>query len=358
MNNDFDRYFLAANSFEGFVSEFSECYSAENGYDTYIIKGGPGTGKSSFMKYIAARALDMGLCVHLCHCSSDPDSLDGIIIDQKKIVILDGTAPHTVDPAYPGACENIIDLSRFWNTKKLKEKRIEIINATNINKQFHKTASVYLSLCGEIAKDTIKIAKGFTKKDKVCDFARKLAEKEIPKRDKTEGKETVRFIGGITPKGIMTFPKTIEQNAEKIIAIKDDYGAHSSVITEYIKNYALKNGYNCIRVKSPFLPNILTEHILIPELKLAVVTENKFCEFESVTRRISARRFTDFAEKKKHKSRIEFSEKVKNSFLFSAVEMLKKAKKSHDILERFYIESMDFEALNKFTENFAEEILK
>ena len=138
MEKSFDRYFLAANSFEGFVSHFSDSYSAESGYKTYIIKGGPGTGKSSLMKYVAIRAIEKGYTVHLCHCSSDPDSLDGVIIDEKKTVILDGTAPHIVEPKYPGTCENIVDLGRFWDSENLRSKRIDIINATNINKSFHK----------------------------------------------------------------------------------------------------------------------------------------------------------------------------------------------------------------------------
>ena len=44
-------YFLAANSGQGFYSKFGECYDAHNGWKAYVIKGGPGTGKSSLMKY-------------------------------------------------------------------------------------------------------------------------------------------------------------------------------------------------------------------------------------------------------------------------------------------------------------------
>ena len=52
------KYFLAANSCQGFVSSFNNCYDAERGWKAYIIKGGPGTGKSSFMKFVAKSALE------------------------------------------------------------------------------------------------------------------------------------------------------------------------------------------------------------------------------------------------------------------------------------------------------------
>ena len=50
------KYFLAANSGVGFISLFDSCYSAKDGWRVYIIKGGPGTGKSSFMKYMIKTA--------------------------------------------------------------------------------------------------------------------------------------------------------------------------------------------------------------------------------------------------------------------------------------------------------------
>ena len=93
--DDFGRkYFLGANACTGFYSAFSDCYAAGDGWRAFIIKGGPGTGKSSFMKYVAAKAAERGLEVELCVCSSDPQSLDGVILRSMKTVILDGTPPH------------------------------------------------------------------------------------------------------------------------------------------------------------------------------------------------------------------------------------------------------------------------
>ena len=48
------KYFLAANSCEGFYSVFDKAYLPDGEWRAYIIKGGPGTGKSSFMKRFAS----------------------------------------------------------------------------------------------------------------------------------------------------------------------------------------------------------------------------------------------------------------------------------------------------------------
>ena len=45
-------YFLGANSKNGFYSLYDELFAGE--YRLHIIKGGPGTGKSSFMRKIGA----------------------------------------------------------------------------------------------------------------------------------------------------------------------------------------------------------------------------------------------------------------------------------------------------------------
>ena len=98
------KYFLASNSAGGFVSYFDSCYDPAMGYTAYIIKGGPGTGKSSFIKNVIASAESNNIAVEEIGCASDPNSLDGVIISSIKTVFLDGTPPHAVEPRLPGVC--------------------------------------------------------------------------------------------------------------------------------------------------------------------------------------------------------------------------------------------------------------
>ena len=135
------KIFLAANSAEGFISHFGNCYDPSEGWRAYIIKGGPGTGKSSFMKRVKARAEEEGEHIVEVFCASDPASLDGLILQNKKLVFIDGTAPHVVEPRLPGVCENLLDFGRFWNADRLALKRTEITVATEKNKGCHSRAA-------------------------------------------------------------------------------------------------------------------------------------------------------------------------------------------------------------------------
>lgn len=357
MKTDFLKYFLAANSSEGFVSHFESNYDFADGWRAYIIKGGPGTGKSSFMKYVVVKAVDKGLGVELCPCSSDPDSLDGVIIKDIKVIILDGTAPHVVEPRFAGVCEEIINLGEYWNSEKLRARADEIVNVTAKNKKLHKTAAAYISAAGELMTDNYNLAKRFTNAQKARSFGARLAENLIPKHTKPSPKEWVRFIGGVTPKGVVAFKKTVEDFYQNVIVIDDKYGVTANEIIESIRKTALERGQEIITLKNPFLPSKITDHILIPALSVAFVREYEYINFATHQRRIHARRFYDINLLRECRARITFNRRVTRELLMGAIETLSKAKATHDKLEKYYINAMDFKALTLFAEEKAKEIL-
>ena len=105
-------YFLGANSRDGFASLYSG-FAAGEGDRLHIIKGGPGTGKSGFMRKIGAAAERRGLDVEYVLCSGDPDSLDGVYIPALKQGWVDGTAPHAAEPRCFGADGDYVNLGGF-----------------------------------------------------------------------------------------------------------------------------------------------------------------------------------------------------------------------------------------------------
>ena len=113
------RYFAASNSSDGFKSCFSEIF--EGADLLYVIKGGPGTGKSWFMKKCALEAERKGVEVEYYYCSSDPASLDGVLMKhgERTVGIIDGTPPHAWEPVHPGVTEELVNLGAFWNAEML-----------------------------------------------------------------------------------------------------------------------------------------------------------------------------------------------------------------------------------------------
>lgn len=353
------KYFLAANSCEGFCSYFDKSYLPDGEWRAFIIKGGPGTGKSSFMKYFAVKAEEKGLKTLLCPCSSDPNSLDAVILPEKKLAILDGTPPHTLEPAFPGVCETILNFGEFWDDNALTADKRKIIETALLNKALHKTASRYIEAAGKLISDSYKTALACTDREKALQFSKRLSRKLIHTRENAPiGNEWIRFIEGITPLGIVSYSGTLAAEAPKTVIIDDEYAAASNIIIGYIREHALKNGYEIITLKNPFLPSLITDHIIIPELGLAFATENAYIHFPSDTRRIHARRFVSSQKLHLSRERLKFNKKAAKELFSSAAGTLTQAKRIHDALESYYIKAMDFDRLTDFAQKFTKDILK
>lgn len=342
----FPKYFLAANSAEGFVSKFEDCYDINDDFTAYIIKGGAGCGKSTFMKFAAAKCCDKGFLPELFLCSSDPDSLDGLFL-KDNFVMLDGTLPHPVEPKLTGVSETLLDTGRFLNTALLKENAPEIRRINARNKTEHKTASRYIKAAGEMLNDSYAIQEKFLNFKKIEAFAGSLCKKLNLKKQNKSSKISCRFLSGVTPKGIMFLSNTLEKVSDKQIVINDKYGAAANEILKITLSHVVKKGYDVTVVPSALFPLSRIEHLIIPELRLAICCENDYAHVKSETRRIHSRRFeeTGFMN---YRSRLNFNKKAAKELLICACETLLKAKLSHDALEKYYVEAMDFNEYNKY----------
>ena len=107
-------FFLGANTYHGFYSLYEEYLKTNAGSRVWILKGGAGCGKSGFMRRVNDRVSSAGYMVHRILCSGDPSSLDGIHIPALGVILLDGTAPHILEPPLVGDRGFYLDLSRFY----------------------------------------------------------------------------------------------------------------------------------------------------------------------------------------------------------------------------------------------------
>lgn len=347
-------YFLGGVSPDGFVSHFGELIS-QDGVFTYILKGGAGTGKSSLMKKVASKFKDKD-DITVFHCASDSYSLDAVYLKNAKVIIVDGTAPHTFDPIYPGVSQKIINLGDFWDDNKLKQNSQSIISVTNENGRFHKRCRNFVSALASLCSDTYTISQESILYEKLSAFTQRFTKKILKKNKNTEGKTNFAQLSALTPKGYMTLLDTLE-NYTEIYTLNDIYYSGSDIFLRDFANVATSNGYDVIVSECTLFDNTTYEHILIPELKIAIVSSNPINSLEiENSKPINFMRFYDKNFLRHKKQRLLFNKKACSDLLDEASGSLNKAKEIHDDIEAFYIDSMDFDGINKSTESLINEI--
>jgi hypothetical protein len=350
-------FYLGANSENGFVSHFSQLQNPDRGYTTYIIKGGAGTGKSTLMKKIA-QTCGKEEVIERIHCSSDPDSLDGVLLQQSKVNVLDGTPPHAMEPRHPLVCEQIVSLFDAFDPKMVRGKEDEIVTLTSVISGYHRRFCGMLKCANLLLDSNAAMITPFVNHAKIKKTAENLMKKICRKKKDQKGEVQIRLLSAFTPKGLYTYQDTVTALCSKVYLLRDEYQVCSDEWMRLIQEMAVDAGYDCYACYSPFHPEKKIDHILIPELSVAFLSENRFVSFEGIhpVKVIHATRFYDREILRVKKQRLNFCKKTAAEVLQEGIAVLKKAKQTHDELETYYKKCVDFEQVNQMTQRFIQTI--
>ena len=152
MKNTKNAFFAAANGYKGFQSYYEQILDGDAYQHVYVLKGGPGTGKSTLMRTVEQHFGERDVKSERILCSSDPDSLDGVILTSEngRVAIVDGTAPHQRDATLPGARDGLWNLAEHVDESMLKSVRGELTQLQRQKAIAYKKGYEFLSLCRAI----------------------------------------------------------------------------------------------------------------------------------------------------------------------------------------------------------------
>ncbi len=349
------KYFAASNSGGGFKNYYKEVF-AEADF-VYIIKGGPGTGKSSFMKKYALRAEQDGKEVEYYYCSSDPSSLDGVLIHGEHgiVGILDGTAPHTSEPDFPGAREEIVNLGECWNGELLRRQKNEIISLSEHKSGEYRCAYTFLRSVGNLRAVSDSLMETAIDREKMRAAAGKLI-KELPCG-------RLEYAPALTDSVSMNGRvrlDTFEKNAEKLYVISEFHGVGEMLLDEL---FGLLGG-KAVKARISFDP-VCPEHvdgIFIEDNKTAFVcgrgvwekyeASQKKADCEDGEKKrsvifINSKRFADTEKLREVRSELRYTAHLAQSSLDGALHSLAKARIYHFLLEDIYGKAMDWKKFNE-----------
>ncbi|WNB91731.1 PRK06851 family protein [Bacillus sp. NEB1478] len=352
-------YYAGGNTARGFHNLFESNLSGLE--RLFILKGGPGTGKSTLMKAIGKKWNDIGYDVEYIHCASDNGSIDGVILRGLKVGIVDGTSPHVIEPKAPGALEEYVNLGAAWDSVLLAEKKDEILQLSeSISDDFARAYSIFheaLLVHDEWEKIYIE-SMDYSKADELTD---ELISTFFAKKVNRQANVFHRFLGAATPKGAVDHVPNLTEGLKERFFIKGRPGSGKSTLLKKLAAKAEESGYDVEVYHCGFDPNSL-DMIIVRELGFAIFDSTAPHEYfperaGDTIIDMYAKTITPGTDEK-HAAELKnisgrYSDKMKE-----AISFLAKAKRKHDDLENYYIGAMDFSKISEIQEQVDQEIEK
>ena len=338
-----DTHFAAVNSGKGFLSYFPQVFGSDKIKKRYIIKGGPGTGKSSFMRRVAEYAEERGHRVEYYRCSSDPESLDGIIID-GNFALLDGTAPHVYEPKLIGVQDHIVNLCQFWSTEKLEKKHNDVVSLSSLRSGEYRKAYGFLSAASDLNEINDALVLPALDVEKMRAAAGRIL------RQIGDGNGFCLEYSIVNAIGMSGFThiSSLEKKAKKLYLVMDRYELSWHFLSAVVEGAMVKGAkvqisYDPIEPHKP-------DGVYFPEDKTALlICRGETLDGASV---INMSRFIIDERLQGIKAEYRYNRRMRDALLAAAVDALGMAGKYHFQLENLYKGCMDFKSERAFTDKF------
>jgi len=325
-------YFSGSNSGEGFHNYFDGVVPAWARLTRYfMIKGGPGVGKSTLMKRVAAKAAENGEEAELFYCSGDPDSLDAVRLVKRGIVFADATSPHTMDPRFPGAVEEIVNLGEHIDRNRIVKYRDEVETLTGKNKESYRRGYAFLRAAKALEEERYWEIAVCVDREKI----KKQAELMAVRLGKREERQQRRlFLDAISCKGKVSFAKELCDGNRVYRVLGEEKYVVADLLADSIEHD--RKELFC----SPLCPNRVN-HILLREQEVCLTT--------SAGTEGTLLFAEEFLKKECNPVAERYSQEARRLEAL-AMNCFKECKKIHDDLENIYKECVDFTAITDRTE--------
>ncbi len=351
--------FPGGNTSRGFFSYYN--YIIPNDANRiFIMKGGPGTGKSTFMRRIGDAMVERGLDIEHHHCSSDNGSLDGVVVPALGVAFIDGTAPHVVDPRHPGCVDEIIHLGDFWDQGKMVANKQQILATTaEIGKSFQR--AYRLLVAAKALYDDWEAANAEALDHAAANRRGEDLLAALFRGNDTVGAGRLRklFASAITPDGLVHYLDTSVWPAGRCFVVAGDPGSGKSTLVRKVIDAALVRGLDVEAFYCPLDPD-KPEHVVIPALGAAVTTSFLPHPYPASRTPTLAVDMNECLRKDIAARRAEATAYDQDLFweLFvKSVTCIKRAKTLHDELETYYVPNMDFAAIETRWQKTLERVL-
>ncbi len=336
--------FVGMNTGNGFCGRYREIIDERRLKRLYIIKGAPGTGKSTLMKTCGEYAEHEGREVEYYMCSSDASSVDAVVIG-GSVALVDGTSPHALEMKYPGGVSRIFDTTAFWDSAALEKRREEIISLTDAKKRYFSSAYSYLSALLKLRGELAELASAAVTEEKLAAFAdrfvRSLSKKRAVSPNGGHGRSEEGPVHSIGMRGRLRLD-TYETAAERKVRVNDEYFT-SWALTDALAERLHDEGYSLVLSREPVCPRFIRS-IFVNDCATLITIDG--ADSADGAERVNMSRFVDREALAGVRGELRLTKKCADAIADGSLEMLALAGQSHFKLEKIYSSAVDFTALD------------
>jgi len=329
----------------------------------FILKGGPGVGKSTLMKRLGEDCSAAGIDVEYHWCSSDNNSLDGVVLGNGEYCVLDGTAPHVVDPEFPGAVDEIINLGQYWNRTQIEQNRENIIMLTGRISRYFSRAYSRLRESRLAMDEWSSYYDEAVNSEAVSRNVLALATDFLAGASSYSGVMRHLFAAAITPLGLVNFAESLLEADSSVFAVKGSPGSGKSHLFSHILDLLKIRAIKAEIYHNPLDP-AETDIIILPETRAALIDISGYpADYEKAASGHKLKRLLDFDQLiagnalEKNGILIGAARQRFDAGISDAIANIKAAKNLHDELETYYTPAMDLDAIEGFRSRLRDDLL-
>ncbi len=322
--------FVGGNTAAGFVGYYPELM--RHARRAVILKGGPGVGKSTLMRKAAALLRQRGHNVSCFVCSGDPDSLDAVWDADEALLLADGTAPHTLDPAVPGARESICNLGVCLDEKLLTAQAEDLEKLTRSISADYARATRYLQAAAQLRADADAVCQAAAAPDCMNVLTKDIL---THVQDTPSGERWDLFAQAITCKGVVQRLDAVL--TERTVCLELPFGMSAQPVFDALCSYGRLHQLALTVYHDP-MDSGKTAHL---RLGGTVITTAFLMDVPRYEPEL------DKTVLQQNGDRLSFDRAGYELLLHQAVDVLAQAKEKHDALEARYMAAMRYDRLGE-----------
>lgn len=260
-------FYANGNTANGFTSLLDS--SLQEVEQLFILKEGPIAERSNLIRAIADDMVRDDYDIWLIHCPFDNNALDGLVVPELKLGIIDGIGPGFVEPHLPGACLQYVNLGEISDSIQLSGQKPEIDRLNEQLAQAHDRAYAGFAEALRIHDDWEDLYiqnMNFQAANELTDtYIYKLyGDRRLEKSSRVNR----RFLGAATPQGAVDFVPNLTEGLKRYF-IKGRAGSGKSTMLKKLAVAAIERGFDVEIYHCGFDPNSL-DMVIVRELDFAI----------------------------------------------------------------------------------------